>query len=281
MKAKTLWCAAVLGLAMVIAAPAAANEWNQKTIFTFNGPVELPGQTLPEGTYVFRLLDSPSTRNVVQVFNQEETKLIATFFSVSAERNRSADVPLVNFAERPAKQAPAIQYWFYPGRLIGHEFVYPREQATRIARESNKPVLATDTVAADQDGMQSARISRVDPKGAESEYQTADRSSMNTPHTVTSSDASDDGSNPQQAEGVAMERESAPAAVRSNAQSGAQSGQSVNPNQDAGGRTTAGQNQMTARPSQLPQTASADPMLLLLAVSSFLGLSAIGAFNRF
>ena len=39
---------------------ATADEWDQKTIFTFSNVVEIPGQVLPAGTYVFKLADSSS-----------------------------------------------------------------------------------------------------------------------------------------------------------------------------------------------------------------------------
>ena len=37
-----------------------ADEWDKKTIFTFNAPVEVPGKVLTPGTYVFKLLNSSS-----------------------------------------------------------------------------------------------------------------------------------------------------------------------------------------------------------------------------
>ena len=49
---------------------ARADEWNKKTIVTFSGPVEIPGQVLQPGSYVFKLADSQSDRNIVQVFNK-------------------------------------------------------------------------------------------------------------------------------------------------------------------------------------------------------------------
>jgi len=62
----------VFGLAVLgaVLPRATADEWDQKTVFTFSGPVEIPGQVLPAGTYVFKLADSPSDRNIVQVFQQ-------------------------------------------------------------------------------------------------------------------------------------------------------------------------------------------------------------------
>ena len=62
----------MLGLgAFLLSTPLAAkaDEWNKKTTITFNQPVEIPGMVLAPGTYVFELMDSPSDRDVVQIFN--------------------------------------------------------------------------------------------------------------------------------------------------------------------------------------------------------------------
>lgn len=50
-----------------------ADEWNQKTEFTFSGRWRCRDQFRPPGPYVFKLADSPSNRNIVQVFNQDQT----------------------------------------------------------------------------------------------------------------------------------------------------------------------------------------------------------------
>ncbi|HXM64439.1 MAG TPA: hypothetical protein VN950_26500, partial [Terriglobales bacterium] len=60
-----------LGLLGGIVQRAAADDFDQKTVFTFSGPVEGPGQVLSAGTYVFKLADSSSDRNIVQVFNKD------------------------------------------------------------------------------------------------------------------------------------------------------------------------------------------------------------------
>jgi len=54
----TLVC---LGMLETAVPQAKADEWDQKTVFTFSGPVEIPGQVLNSGTYVFKLMDSQST----------------------------------------------------------------------------------------------------------------------------------------------------------------------------------------------------------------------------
>jgi hypothetical protein len=44
---------------------------------TFSEPVRLPNVTLPAGTYWFKLVDSASDRNIVQIFNADRTVLYA------------------------------------------------------------------------------------------------------------------------------------------------------------------------------------------------------------
>jgi hypothetical protein len=44
--------------------------------------VEIPGQILPAGTYVFKLADSTGNRHVVQVFNQAENHVYGTFLAI-------------------------------------------------------------------------------------------------------------------------------------------------------------------------------------------------------
>ena len=72
-----------------------ADTWDKKTVFTFSAPVEIPGQVLPAGTYVFKLLNSSSTRNVVQVFNKDENHLIGTFITILDYEMKTPDKPLI------------------------------------------------------------------------------------------------------------------------------------------------------------------------------------------
>jgi len=140
-----------MGLVGAIAPQAKADDWNQKTVFTFSGPVEIPGQVLDAGTYVFKLMDSPSDRNVVQVFNKDENHLYGTFLAVPDYRLKPAGNPIITFDERPAGSPIAVRAWFYPGENYGHQFVYPKEKAVELAQTNNQPVasmpneLATNT----------------------------------------------------------------------------------------------------------------------------------------
>src|SRR3954452_24017426 len=116
---KALCCAAALTAAL---APAArADEWNKKTILTFSGPVQIPGATLPAGSYVFKLADIPGNRHVVQVFDKAEKKLYTTMLAIPNERLEASDNPVVLFSERAAGSPQAVKVWFYPGNRIGNE----------------------------------------------------------------------------------------------------------------------------------------------------------------
>lgn len=53
---------------------AKADDSNKETIVTLNSSVRVPGKVLAPGTYVFKLLDSSSDRNVVLIYNQNECR---------------------------------------------------------------------------------------------------------------------------------------------------------------------------------------------------------------
>ena len=112
---------------------AAGDQYDKKTILTFSAPVEIPGKALPAGTYVFKLLDSPSNRNIVQVFDKDEKQLYATLLAVPDYRLTPSDQTVIKFEERPSGAPEAIKAWFYPGAETGMQFVYPHDRAVELA----------------------------------------------------------------------------------------------------------------------------------------------------
>jgi hypothetical protein len=138
-KAKVILLAG-LGLLGGLVQSATADDSDQKTIFTFSGPVEIPGQVLPAGTYVFKLADSSSDRNIVQVFSENEKHLYGTFLAIPDARLQPAGKPIITFDETPAGSPEAVRAWFYPGDTYGHQFVYPRPKAVALAKANNIPV---------------------------------------------------------------------------------------------------------------------------------------------
>ena len=135
----------VLGLivfAGVVAIQAQAQTFNKKTTVTFNQPVAVPGQVLPAGTYTFTILDSFGIRNIVQIWNEDKTNLIATILAIPNYRLEPTGETVIEFSERPANQPQALKAWFYPGHGHGIEFVYPKREAIQIAQASNEVVPA-------------------------------------------------------------------------------------------------------------------------------------------
>ena len=136
---------AFLGIALLLTflSPAmSADEWNKKTILTFSAPVEIPGKVLPAGTYVFKILDSPANRHVVQVFDKDEKQLLGTILAVPDYRLQPTGKTTLYFEERPAGQPEALRAWFYPGDNFGQQFVYPKTRATELAKQSKQDVLS-------------------------------------------------------------------------------------------------------------------------------------------
>jgi hypothetical protein len=118
-----------LGLLGGLIPLANADESDQKTMVTFNGPVEVPGQVLQTGTYVFKLVESQSADDVVEVYSADEKHLYGSFFSIPEERQEPTDSAVVTLEERTAGAPEAVKAWFYPGEEIGHEFMYSQPKA--------------------------------------------------------------------------------------------------------------------------------------------------------
>jgi len=157
--------ALVIALVAVFAGTTAAQtDTRDRTFLTFSGAVEMPGVTLPAGTYVFKLADTPS-RNVVEVWDREEKHMVGHWLFVQAERPDVSQDTVVMFKETAAGQTPAVHFWYYPGEKIGKEFVYPKRQAVSIAARTNERVLSTEGEVGAQ-----ASVSSVDASGKVTEW---------------------------------------------------------------------------------------------------------------
>src|ERR1041385_8480968 len=125
-----------------------ADEWNKETIMTFNQPVEVPGMVLKAGTYQFRLMDSPSERNVVQILNADGTHLYEDVLAISAYRLEPSDKTVVTLEERAQGSPEAIATWFYPGDNSGVEFVYPKVNTAGLTAQAAATPTVTPTETA-------------------------------------------------------------------------------------------------------------------------------------
>jgi hypothetical protein len=185
-------CAAAI--VAFLAPGARADEWNKRTFLTFSGPVQIPGATLPAGTYLFQLADPDNARHVVMVRDKDEKKIYSMFMTVPNDRLDTPDNNIVMFGESPAGVPRAVKAWWYPGQRLGEEFVYPKSQATAIAKATHQPVLASETNASttgsdmDRSAMNNAKVGRVNENGEITEehaQQTKPATTTTAPATTT------------------------------------------------------------------------------------------------
>src|SRR5688572_10864462 len=183
-------CAAAMLLTMS-ATPASAQggPLDSRTEFTFNQPVELPGVTLPPGTYIFRFVDATTGRKVMQVQAKDASdKTYGMFLTISAERPKPSDDAELRFLETPAGAPAAVKTWWYPGNTIGREFIYPKSQARRLAQATNTTVLTTQAESVTNDQMKTADLAYVPPSGQETaltDEQLVDRAATTPPVGTT------------------------------------------------------------------------------------------------
>jgi hypothetical protein len=133
---KLAFLALLAGGASFFTATARADEYDKETTLTFNEPVEIPGHVLQAGSYVFKLADGESNRNIVQVFTHDQKNLIATVLALPDSRLEPADNTIVTFEERPSGSPEAVHSWFYPGDTEGFEFAYPDSEERLAAKSS-------------------------------------------------------------------------------------------------------------------------------------------------
>jgi len=277
--AAALFVAALMALTINVS----AQDFNplEKTYLTFSAPVELPGMNLPAGTYTFKLADTPS-RNVVQVLSQDEKKIHGQFLFVQAQRRDASGDTVVTFRETAEGTTPAVQYWYYPGETIGKEFVYPKDQAVKIAARTHSTVLSTEG-----DITPESQVSSIDESGKVTKWERQSRDNNTAaaapaqspsvqaqPSAPAGSLAGNQGAAQPQDRTTASDtaRSSvAPAPAREPARSTASASQSNNTAVGTSGQVAA---------NELPRTASPLPIAGLLGLLSLGGGLGLRAFRR-
>jgi len=223
----------------------------------------------------------------MQVYDANEQHIIGMWFFVprnrtTEEMDKANGKPVVTFREMPEGVTPAVQYFFYPTDLTGKEFIYPKDQAVKIAAASHTSVLATDSDVA-KGG--EAHVFRVNPDGTEAAYDANATASNNTAdNSSNSASAPSDNSSASQPSQTASANSSAdlnnspasgpPAAAKPTDQSSdnnrpaATSGRADQSQAPAADQTPAPRQQASA---QLPKTASPLQLIGLIGLLSLAG----------
>lgn len=108
------------------ASHARAAEWNKRTVLTINQPMQVENTYLTPGSYVFKLVDSSSDRHIVQIFNADESHVLATYLAIPDYRVQPTGHSKFTMWETPSGYVAALRSWYYPGDNFGQEFTYPK-----------------------------------------------------------------------------------------------------------------------------------------------------------
>jgi hypothetical protein len=104
-----------------------ADDWSRLTTAVFNHAVQIPGKVLPAGIYVFRLADVSGERNIVQVWNADQTELVATVMGWPEYLDTAPSTNMFIFAEQGKGLPPLLRSWFQAGNRSGERFIYPKD----------------------------------------------------------------------------------------------------------------------------------------------------------
>lgn len=226
-----------------------AQTIDNRTYFTFSGPVTLPGVTLPAGKYLFRNPDTLAGRRVVQVLSEDGRQAYAQLLTIPVQRFDAPKEPEVRFMETAEGTPAAIKAWWYPGNTIGWEFIYPKAQALRLAKGAGAPVLTTTKAQNDTtEEMKSADLTRVSASGSETAVTVEEK-----PAATAVAGTSQEGQ--IAASSIAVPASPTPVSVQASATTG------------------------TTR-TRLPQTASPAPIAALMGTLSVMGAAALRATRR-
>ena len=131
----------IIAFALIFELAAHADENNQLTNISFSEAVQVPGRTLPAGTYQFVLASSTANRDIVRIFNADGTKLYATVQTVPAQRGKEAYGTSITLAQRPDGQPDALVTWSYPGSDTGHEFLYSKQEEKELTQDAKQTLV--------------------------------------------------------------------------------------------------------------------------------------------
>jgi len=140
----------VIAFGLFFELAAHADAFDQLTQVTFSAPVQIPGQVLPAGTYIFQQAD-PEDLNLVRIFSANRRVLYATLQTMPTDRVQAGDTTIV-LAKPQSGDTEMLVKWFYPGTLTGHEFVYSKQQEQEIAHAAQETFVGDQRVSSPEAG---------------------------------------------------------------------------------------------------------------------------------
>ena len=137
----------VIAFGLFFELAAHADAFDQLTEVTFSAPIQIPGQVLPAGSYVFQQAD-PEDENLVRIFSADRSILYATLRTIPTDRREAGDTTIV-LAKPEGGDNEMLVKWFYPGTLTGHEFAYSKQQEQEIAHAAQVTFVGNQAVSSE------------------------------------------------------------------------------------------------------------------------------------
>jgi len=120
----TLFGVVLLGL-LGTSVTGAFVDVRRTTYFTFSAPVQMPGVTLPAGTYIFEVVNPDTGSDVVRVLSRDRKTVHLMKFTRAIYRAQRGDLKAsLTLGETRAGTPPSVKAWYPLSETRGREFIY-------------------------------------------------------------------------------------------------------------------------------------------------------------
>jgi hypothetical protein len=145
---RKLTLAALAATVLAVLTPnARAQMLEERMHVTFSGPVEVPGEVLPAGTYIFEALENG---HLTRILSADEKHVYATLLTVPDESREPVEKATIILGESRKGAPEKVEAWFYPGDSIGNEFIYQKTHSSKDFTSITGPFIKeTGRAAAD------------------------------------------------------------------------------------------------------------------------------------
>lgn len=133
----------------VISVPHAVAQIDEASHLSVAEPLDVGGTILQPGAYVIRVQPLFTNRNILEVTNEDRSKVFARVLSIPhglSPRKEQEHAKFTEYVYFPAIEGSpqALRTWFAPGSTSGggHDIVYPERRAMQLAAVVKEPVIA-------------------------------------------------------------------------------------------------------------------------------------------
>ena len=141
----------IIAFALFFELAAHADETDQATEIAFNQPIQVPGQVLPAGTYLFKLANGDNL-DLVQIFSSDRIHLYATLETIPTTNSQETEDTTLTLVKLNSGKPDVLLKWFYPGERTGHEFIYSKRLEKEIAQDQQQTVVTNKSSTGSEAG---------------------------------------------------------------------------------------------------------------------------------